>query len=201
MIKTILCDLGNVIVFVDHKKIAQGLVKFSNKGEKYIYNFFLNSKARKDFDKGKVTAKELFMNFKNNLGLKLNFNQFKKIWCYCFTAPNKDMEKLLHKLKKNYKLILLSNTDVVNFAYSKKKYRILDVFDELILSFRMGYSKPNPLVYLHAIKKAKTLPNKILYIDDIYNYVETAKSFGIKSIQYKTFEKLKKDLGQMNVKI
>ena len=27
MIKTILCDLGDVIVFVDHKKIAKGLAE------------------------------------------------------------------------------------------------------------------------------------------------------------------------------
>ncbi|MDP6139194.1 MAG: HAD-IA family hydrolase [Candidatus Woesearchaeota archaeon] len=200
MIKTILCDLGNVIVFVNHKKIAQGLAKFSDKSEEYIYHFFLNSIAHKGFDKGKISATKLFMIFKNNLNLKLNFNQFKKIWSSCF-RPNKDMEALLYKLKKNYKLILLSNTDEIHFTYCKEKYKVLDIFDDFILSYKIGHRKPNPLIYLSALKKAKTFPSHILYIDDIHRFVKTVKFFGIKSIQYKNIQKLKSDLKRINVEI
>jgi len=57
------------------------------------------------------------------------------------------------------------------------------------------------MIYLHVLWKAKTFPNNILYIDDIYNYVKAARFFGIKSIQYTTFEKLETDLKQMNLKI
>ncbi|MCH8004039.1 MAG: HAD-IA family hydrolase [Nanoarchaeota archaeon] len=201
MIKTILCDLGNVIVFFDHKIIVKNLAKFSNKDENYIHQFFHNSKSRKDFYRGKITADKLFMNFKNNLNLKINFNQFKKIWCSCFTNLNKGMEKLLYKLKKHYKLILLSDTDEIHFFYIKEKYKVLDIFDDFVLSYKVGYSKPNPLIYLHALKKAKTLPNKILYIDDIHSHVTTAKFFGIKSVQYKNFEELIINFKKMNIKI
>jgi len=201
MIKTILCDLGNVIVFFDNHKIAEGLSKFSDKDEKYIYNFFINAVHRKGFDKGKITETQFFMGFKNNLNLKLNLNQFKKIWCSCFTGLNKDMVKLLYKLNEHYKLILLSNTDAIHFTHCKKKYKVLDIFYDFILSYEAGYKKPEPLIYLHAIKKAKTFPNKILYIDDINVYVQAAKFFGIKSTQYTTFEKLETDLKRMNVKI
>jgi len=200
MIKTILCDLGNVIVFVDNKKIIQGLAKFSNKDENYIYNFFLNSKARRKFDIGKISATQIFANFKNNLNLKLNFKQFKKIWTSCF-SPNKEMEKLLKKLKKNYKLILLSNTDEIHFTYIKNNYPTLKIFDDFVLSYKVGHRKPNPLIYLHAIKKAKTPPAKILYIDDIPEFVMVAKFFGIKSIQYKNTRQLKTNLKKFNIKI
>ena len=179
MIKTILCDLGSVIVFVDSNKIIEGLAKFSNKNEKYIHDFFLNAISREGFDKGKITSNRLFLNFKNNLNLKLNFTQFKKIWCSCF-SPNKEMEKLLRKLKKNYELILLSNTDEIHFAHTRNNYKILNIFDDFILSYKVGYKKPNPLIFLHAIKKAKTSPNELLYIDDIYSYIAAARFLGIK---------------------
>ena len=201
MIKTILCDLGNVIVFVNHHKIAQGLAKFSNKDEKCIYRFFLNSKARKSFDIGKISENRLFTNFKNNLNLKLNFNQFKKIWCSCLIGLNKDIEKLLYKLKKNYQLVLLSNTDIIHFTYCKEKYRVLDIFDDFILSYEVGYKKPNSLIYSHALKKTGRFSGHILYIDDIKEYVRAARFLGIKSIQYKNFKKLEIDLKKMNVKI
>lgn len=201
MIKTILCDLGNVVVPVNHRKIAEGLAKFSNKDENYIYNFFLNSKTRKKFDIGKISTKQIFMDFKNNLNLKLNFEQFKKIWCSCFVGLNKDMEKLLYKLRKNYKLVLLSNTDEIHFAHIRNKYKILDIFDDFILSYKLGYRKPSPLIYLYALKKTGIFQGHLLYIDDISRFVKAGKLFGIKSIQYKNMQKLKSDLKQMNVKI
>jgi len=201
MIKTIFCDLGNVIVFFDNHKIAEGLAKYSNKDEKYIYKFFLESIARKGFDKGNISPTQFFMNFKNNLNLKIDFKRFKKLWCSCFLGLNKDMEKLLKKLKKNYKLVLLSNTDTIHFTYIKNKYKLLNIFDDYVLSYKLGYKKPNPLIYQYALKKTKVLPNEILYIDDILEFVKAAKFLGIKSVQYKNFEKLETDLKRMNVKI
>ena len=201
VIKTILCDLGDVIVFVDHKKIAKGLAKFSSRDEKHIYNFFLSSMARKGFDKGKITAKGLFAHFKDKLGLSLSLSQFKKIWCYCFTGLNEDMANLLYKLKKNYKLILLSNTDEIHFAYCRKNYKVLDIFDDFILSYKSGCKKPNPLIYFRALKRAKTFPTKAAYIDDIKEFVAVSKFFGIKGIRYATFEKLKKDLMKMDISV
>ena len=201
MIKTIFCDLGNVIVFFDNHKIAEGLAKFSNKDESYIYKFFLESIARKGFDKGNISPTQFFMDFKNNLNLKIDFNRFKKMWCSCFLGLNKDMEKLLKKLKKNYKLVLLSNTDTIHFTYIKNKYKLLNIFDDYVLSYKLGYKKPKPLIYQYALKKTNVLPNETLYIDDILEFVKAAKFLGIKSVQYTTFEKLETDLKQMNLEI
>ena len=107
----------------------------------------------------------------------------------------------LKKLKKNYKLILLSNTDDIHFTHVQNKYKILDIFNDLVLSYKVGYKKPNPLIYFHAIKKSETFPTNILYIDDISEYVNIAKFFGIKSIQYKNIQQLKSDLRKLNIKI
>ena len=200
MIKTIFCDLGNVIINVHNDIKIRNIKKFSSKSEKFIEEFLINSKARKDFDRGKISAIQFYKNLKDNLKLRLDFKQFKKIWCSYFSRRG-DMENLLKKLKKNYKLILLSNTDEIHFSHIKGKYKILDIFDKFVLSYEVGCTKPNPLIYLHAIKEAKTLPNEILYIDDVYQFVMAAKLFGIKSIQYKNFQKLKEDLKRFKLKM
>jgi len=200
MIKAILCDLGNVIINVHDDIKIRNIKKYSSKSEKFIKNFLSNSKARKDFDRGKISAIQLYKNLKSNLNLKLSFRQFKKVWCSYFSR-REEMERLIKKLKKNYKLILLSNTDEIHFAYIKNKYKILDIFDGFVLSYKVGYTKPSPLIYLHAIKKVKTFPIQMLYIDDIPGFVKVAKLFGIKSIQYKNFNQLKSKLKQFNIKV
>ena len=199
MIKIILCDLGNVIINVHNDIKIRNIKKFSSKSRKFIEKFLINSKARKDFDKGKISAIQLYESLKNGLNLKLSFKKFKKVWCSYFSR-REEMERLLRKLKKNYKLILLSNTDEMHFSHIRKKYKILDIFDDFVLSYKVGCTKPNPLIYLYSIKKTKTFPNKIVYIDDVRDYVLAAKFFGIKSIQYTTFSKLEADFKKLNIK-
>ncbi|MBW2975982.1 HAD-IA family hydrolase [Candidatus Woesearchaeota archaeon] len=201
MIKTIFCDLGNVIVFFNQKLIAQGLAKYSSKNAGQIYRFFISSRARKSFDIGKISEKTLFKSFKKNLHLKTSLSQFKKIWPSCFTSLNRDMVSLLYSLKKRYKLVLLSNTDPIHYEYCRKKYSVLEIFDDFVLSYKTGLKKPNPLIYLYALKKAKALPNQVLYIDDVCSYIATAKIFGIKSLQYKNMNKLKRDMEHLKIKI
>ena len=200
MIKTIISDLGNVIVYVDPHKITKSLAKYSNYDEKYIYDFFNQSLARKGFDKGKISKEKFFRHFKDNLNLKMSFNQFRKAWCACFDGLNKDMVKLLKKLKKNYRLILLSNTDEIHFNYLKKKYKILNIFDDSVLSYKVGYAKPNPMIFLKAIRKAKTSPKQIFFIDDIYSFVGVARMLKIKAAQYTSFNNLKIDLRKNSIK-
>ena len=94
-----------------------------------------------------------------------NFKNFKKEWCNIF-ALNKNVEKLIINLKRNFKLILLSNTDKLHFKYLKNKYKIINAFDAYVLSYEVGYRKPNLLIFSDALKKAKTLPFNCIYIDD-----------------------------------
>jgi glucose-1-phosphatase len=201
MIKTILCDLGNVIVFFDNNLVMENFAKYSNKSKAYIKSFFWSSRARKAFALGKINSNQLYLNFKKHLNLKLNFQQFKKVWCSCFTTLNKDIEILLKKLKKNHKLIMLSNTDAIHFPYIKNKYKFLNIFDEFILSYEVGFKKPDPRIYFHALKIAKTAPNEILYFDDLALFIAVSKFFGIRAIQHKNLDKFKLRLEKENLRI
>ena len=199
MVKTIIFDLGNVIVFVDHKRIIENLAKHSSLDKEGIEEFFKQSKARRDFEKGKVSEQQFFENFKDNLDLRLDFHMFRKIWCSCFTGPNNELEKIIYKLKKKYRLILLSNTDKIHFEYIFKKCKLLEIFDDYVLSYKAGYRKPNPMIFIKAIKKAKAAPSQIVFIDDIYLFAAAAKMLGIHGIQYKTIRDLKNNLAARGV--
>ena len=93
------------------------------------------------------------------------------------------MEKLLHKLKKHYKLVLFSNTDEIYFYHIKNKYKVLNIFDDYILSYKVGHKKPSS------------------FIDDLAVHIRAAKRFGIKAIQYRNMQKLKKDLKLLNIRV
>lgn len=198
MIKTIIFDLGNVIVNVNDNELFKDLAAVSGRNTFYVKNYYEGSSARKDFEKGKIDSVQFYKVFSKGLGLKMNFNDFKEAYCNIFNL-NINVENLIKKLKKEYRLVLLSNTDELHFEYIKNKFKIVNVFDEYLLSYKLGCRKPNPLIFWKAIKKAKTMPYNCLYFDDIPEFILVARLMGIKAFQYKNFEKLINDLENANI--
>lgn len=198
MIKTIIFDLGNVIVNVDKTEQYKKFSASSGKTVSYIKDYFENSSLRKAFERGKLTSIQFYHKLSQELNLNMNFNEFKNAWCNIFSL-NKKVEDLLKKLKKKYKLILLSNTDILHFEYIKNKFKIVNTFDEYVLSYKVGYRKPNPLIFLVALRKAKALPFNCAYIDDIPEFVYVARFMGIKAFKYENFGKLVKDLNSFKI--
>jgi len=88
----------------------------------------------------------------------------------------------MKKLKKNYRLLLLSNTDVMRFAFIRKKFPEIMIFDEYILSFEVGLMKPDPQIYREALKRAKAEVEECVFIDDMKENVEAASKLGINGI-------------------
>ena len=200
MIKAIIFDLGNVIVKVDKTEQYKKFSANSDKTVSYIKKYFDNSPIRKFFEKGRLNSNQFYNEITKELNLKIDFNNFRKIWCDIFTL-NEDVENIIKCLKKNFKLILLSNTDVLHFKYLKDNCKIINYFDDCILSYKVGYRKPNPLIYLSALRKAKTLPFNCIYIDDIPNFVYVARLMGINAFKYKNFKKLMSDLNSAKLLI
>ena len=198
MIKTIIFDLGSVIVNVHKPNLYRKWAENSGKNVDEVIDYYENSPAGKRFTRGELSSKEYYRIAVGELNLKLNFDDFRKDYCNIFTL-NSDVAKIIQKLKRNFRLILLSNTDALHFGYLKKKYRILDIFDDYVLSYEVGYRKPNPLIFFEAIKKSETSPFNCVYFDDIYGFVFVARLMGIKAFQYKNYEKLVNDLKNANI--
>ena len=201
MIKTIIFDLGRVIVNIDKTKRLGELVKKCDKPAQFIEDYLGDfSPIVKEFGKGKITPRQFYEKVSKELNLDMSFNEFKDLWCDIFTL-NQDVANPIKKLKKDYRLVLLSNVDVWHWEYIKNKYKIVNIFDDYTLSYKLGCMKPNPLIFLDALKKAKTPPWNCMYFDDIKRFIYIGRLMGIRAFQYKSVEKLINNLKKAKVNI
>ena len=198
MIKAIIFDLGNVIVNIDRSNLYKEWAEKSNRGAKDVIDFYSNSKAIRKFEKGRLSPKEFYRKARNELGLRMGFREFKISYCNIFSL-NREVADEIRKLKKHYRLVLLSNTDRLNFEYIKNKFRIVDVFDDYVLSYKTGMRKPNPLIFVEAVRKCRASPFSCMYFDDIPEFVMVARLVGIKAYVFSDFKKLIGDLGRNNL--
>lgn len=187
MIKTIIFDFGNVVAMFSHKKICQGLEKCSNYPAKKLHNIifkiiYYQDPLEKLLDEGALTSEGFFQEVKARAGLRINYKRFKKIWQDIFWL-NEPMVEVLEKLKrKGYKLVLLSNTNELHFRWACSQFKILKIFDELVLSFKKGYRKPDKRLWQGYGKES-------IYIDDVEEYCRAAEKAGIRKVFHYCAEK------------
>lgn len=200
MIKTIISDLGNVVLNFNHMIACNNLARFTSFKPSEIYDYVCKSELDYLFDTGKITSEKFFEETLKHLKLKLDFENFKEIFADIFTV-NTTMADILSRLKGKYKLILLSNTNKIHFDYVKSKFDVLNIFDKFVLSYKLGVRKPDPEIYKYTIKESNSEASECVYIDDIEEFVNSALNLGIIGIHYKSDNYLKNRLNQLNLSI
>jgi putative hydrolase of the HAD superfamily len=199
MIKALIFDLGNVLIFFDWK-IAERRLNEIQGGLGTLTTKFLkeNNSIIKNLEKGKLTEDEFLNMIKSDLNSKIDKITIAKIFSEIFWE-NSELTKLLPELRKNYKLFLLSNTNIIHRKFGWDHYNFLKNFDKLFLSYEVGFAKPEEEIYQLVIHSIDLNPSEVLYIDDIEEYVNAAKNLGWNAVQFKSNEKLIEDLKGFNV--
>ena len=79
------------------------------------------------------------------------------------------------------------------YGFIKKTYAMLmKLFDEKMLSFKIGAIKPELTIYQHGIKLAACLPSECFYIDDIQQNLIPAKKMGLHTHHFENVNLLSK---------
>ena len=155
-----------------------------------------------DFTVGKMSPQQFYKEVCRRTKAKISYNKFKEIFDV-FTKKNSPVVRMIKKLRKKYKLMLLSNTNVLHFNDATRRFHnpLLENFDSFILSYKIKMKKPDRNIYQHTIKKAKAKPSEIVFVDDMEKNVRGAKKLGIKGIHYISAKKLERDLKRLDVEI
>ena len=195
----IVFDLANVLIPVDYDILINKLNRLEEcLGERFIEYYRSHYSVHRDFERGKIPEDVFIDQMLKVIDNKIDAETFLKYYSDIFTV-NEEVVSLLPKLKKNYKLFLLSNTDSIHQKYGWQKYEFLKYFDKLILSHEVGAVKPEEKIY-RAVEAASSLPSEEhFFIDDIKEYVEAAKNISWEAVQFTGYERLIEDLGKHKI--
>jgi FMN phosphatase YigB (HAD superfamily) len=199
LIEVIFFDLGNVILPFNHFQIAEKLLPFVQKKDFqdprkiFSYIFDLKEGAINPFDAGKLSPEEFFQSLKESLQLSISFEEFTPIWNEIF-VENPEVSEIIRSLKGKWRLGLLSNTDPLHFNYIVSTFPIVSILEKWILSYEVGFKKPDLRIFQKAIEWASVPPESILFIDDTKAHVEATISLGMQGIHFVSADQLRKEL-------
>lgn len=199
MIRCVISDLGRVIIHFDNAIFFEKIANYSPLSKEEIAELAsTRSSPRTAFDRGEITAEEFYNQATRILMAKIDFNNFFSIYNDVFSL-NPTVLEILKKLKGRYRLVLLSNTDVMRFGFVKRKFPEIMIFDAYVLSYEVGVMKPHPRIYDEALKKAGVEANECVFIDDIEENIKAAQELGIKAILMTPQTDLEAALQEMNL--
>ncbi|MDQ7816678.1 MAG: HAD family phosphatase [Melioribacteraceae bacterium] len=197
----IVFDLGNVLIPFDYSKPIQ---YFNNLkpglGDRFAELYKKNYHVHREFERGSITRTQYLATMIEWLENMITKDEFSKIFSDIFSL-NENVIALLPKLKENYTLCLLSNTNEIHREYGYQHHQFLNHFAKLFLSHEVGAIKPEEKIYRAVENFTKRPSNEHLFIDDIQEYVDGAKACGWDGIRFTGYEKLLKDLKEKNIVI
>ncbi len=146
-----------------------------------------------------MSARDWHLHQSKRLGGSLTFEQFTDVWNSALAPEPIQPESFLEKLSKNYRLALLSNTDPIHMSHEEARFPFFRFFPVRIYSYRVGASKPNPLIYRAALRACKVRAEEAIYIDDVAAYAEAAQRLGMVGVVFLSPEQLQTDLANLGV--
>ena len=93
---------------------------------------------------------------------------------------------LLEKIRKNYRIFLLSNSNEIHYLHYLEMFRQLtgyndfdDLFETAYFSYKVGMAKPGEAIFRYVLENSNLAPDDTLFIDDTLKHVETARRLSI----------------------
>jgi len=184
-IKNIIFDLGGVLLNIEPKYTGKALEDMGVKNMAEVHARLLETKLYQRFDTGECSPSCFREEIRKACGIRLTDEQVDFAWnalLLDFPAPR---AALLHELRQNYRLFLLSNTNSIHFDSYTKTFRIAHgeempgLFERLFLSYEMGVHKPDAIIYEMTLKTGNLLAEETLFIDDVLANAEAAVKAGM----------------------
>jgi putative hydrolase of the HAD superfamily len=106
------------------------------------------------------------------------------VWSRLWTDIDHGVIDLARRLRSSYRVGVLSNTTVMLEDQVLAPNGILDMWDVIINSARIGIAKPDVGIYTAAAEAVGLAPEECVHIDDLENNVIGAEAAGFKAVHH-----------------
>jgi len=198
--RAIIFDIGRVLIRVDVSRAMDGLASGLSLTPQEAWSAIEKDPRWLDWQEGRISPRDWHLHLSKRLGTSLTFEQFSEVWNRALDPNPIHSESFLENLSKNYRLALLSNTDPIHMSNDEARFPFFRFFPTRIYSYRVGASKPDPLIYREALQACKVRAEEAVYIDDIAAYAEAAQRLGMTGIVFQSPDQLQSDLRSLGVR-
>lgn len=186
MIKNLIFDCGGVVFNVDYERSYNEFRKLTTNPTFFdtisIFNF---KHIASEFETGRQTTEQFLLDIRQKLNLNATDKQIIEAWNAMLLDFIPLSIEIIKKLKSKFKIALFSNTNQIHYDYFHHICEpLLNEFDFVYFSHKIGYKKPDPDSYRYVLTTSKFYPEETLFIDDSIENIQAAFELGINTLHY-----------------
>ncbi|MCX6570868.1 MAG: HAD family phosphatase [Candidatus Aminicenantes bacterium] len=201
MIRTVVSDLGRVVLWFDNDIFLRKLADLAGKPfEEVKAAIHGDLELFRRFDGGAVTPRGFHEWVMETVGADIPYGLFYEIYNDIFSLNDVAIDVLARVKAAGYKTLLLSNTDPERFGFVRRRFPEVLFFDRYVLSYELKLLKPDPAIYLAAARLAGTSPQECVFIDDMEENVKGAVDAGLAGIHYMPTTDLAAELKKLGLR-
>lgn len=188
MLKNIIFDLGGVIINIDYSLTIRAFKKLGVENFDELYSQAQQVKLFDQFETGRISPREFRDKIKKLMPPKISDYEIDKAWCAMLLNFPHERLIFLDKLRKDYRLFLLSNTNKIHISEVNKMLKSeghwnlwKKFFDKKYYSHEAGMRKPDKKFFNLILKENHLKAQETLFIDDSVQNLSGASALGIKT--------------------
>ena len=178
MIRALIFDFGDVFINLDKAATGRELKKINiEQLPEEIHT------KNREYEQGFITSDEFSDHYRAHFPQLAN-SDFKNSWNAILLDFPEYRLRFIQKLarEKDYKLILLSNTNENHIEYIKNEVpfynEFKECFDAFYLSHEIGMRKPDAAIFEYVLEQHDLKPDDCLFIDDTEENTLAASKLG-----------------------
>lgn len=200
MTKVIIFDLGGVIVPEKAGYIADKISEIIGISVEEFNKISGELKGR--VTSGEITLLEMYAEIVQILNKNIDpqdlLDAHFKFYIETSTERDSNMLDLIENLKKNYKVVALTNTEIEIADYNEE-HGLFSYFEKAYTSTGLRCRKPNLEIYEKVLIDLGVEVKDVLFIDNDPVYLEGSEKAGWPSILFVGYEELVEELKERNI--
>lgn len=171
-IKNLIIDFGGVIINLTRNRCIEAFAQLGVDVHEQLGTLSHHKDLFRHLEIGESSPAQFRDGIRQRSNRLLTDQEIDEAWIAMLDdVPDYKLDLLL-RLKKEYKTLLLSNTNSIHWQWAEqniftyKRHTVDDFFHQIYLSYELHLEKPDPEIFEYVLNDAGILPEETLLIDD-----------------------------------
>lgn len=191
-INAIIFDFGGIFINLNYSATIEAFKNLGIEAFDSLYTQAQQSHLFDDYETGKISSQRFINGLLNYLPSGTTPNQVVAAWNAMILDVDPSKVELLHELRANYPVYLLSNTNEIHIDLAFRRWKksigtsIHESFDKIYLSHEVGLRKPHKEIFERVCEENHLIPSQTLFIDDTLQHIQGAASIALQTHLHET---------------
>ncbi len=199
-VRALIFDLGKVVFDFSFDDTLAAWAQETGLSVQELNERFVWDGTIERYERGEIDLSDFYRQVSRQIGHEMPLSRFELAWTNIFRDEIPGMNSVLKDLKRRYRLVALSNTNVDHARVWRRRYpESLSNFEMIFASHEIGARKPESRAFERVLDYLGLGPGETVFVDDYIENISAAARLGFHTILFQDCAQLKAELRRMNL--